>query len=128
MCAAGKHCVRTGQIIVQADRFVSSQFLLSVGTRFTRSQLEAISGFYATRCSGVCVCMCVCEASAGVNGPGPEILMSPCIPKRGRREERGEAERVGGGRGEGRLPSSPFVAFPHLEVVQEAAIKRLLKY
>lgn len=82
---------------MQAERFVSSQFVLSgisPDQVFTRRQLEAISGFYVMRCSGVCVCL-------SYTGPGPEILMSPCIPKRGRGGERGEAGRGGGGGGGG---------------------------
>lgn len=93
--------------------------LRSVGTRFTRSQLEVISRLL---CNAMQRCVCVCERedSAELHGPGPEILTSPCIPKRGRRGE-GRGLGVEGGRegGEGGLLSPPFVAFPHLEIVQK---------
>ena len=73
------------------------------------------------------VCVHVCD------GPGPEILLSPLHPKtraerrgarpRGREGSEGEAEEEEEEE-EGRLPSSsPFVAFPHSEIVQEVAIK-----
>ena len=76
------------------------------------------------------VCVHVCD------GPGPEILLSPLHPKtraerrgarpRGREGSEGEAEEEEEEEEEeeGRLPSSsPFVAFPHSEIVQEVAIK-----
>lgn len=55
------------------------------------------------------------EASAVANGPGPEILTSPCIP------ERGEA---GGCEGGGGVHQALWL-LPHVDVVQEVVMTPL---
>lgn len=110
----------TGQITVQAERFVSSQFVLSgisPDQVFTRRQLEAISGFYVMRCSGVCVCASVFELYGAWSRDTDEPLHPQT--RAGRREGRGREGwwwwwRMGGGRRRGgwasSSSSSPFVA------------------